>query len=60
VYFNSLGEVSVDPVEDGGFAILNTPVGIQEVIVENHENEKISSQVFYAKDSMTYLAHFAD
>lgn len=60
VYFGSTGQVSMTPIENGGFAIFNVPVGTSEVIVENKDNEKIASQAFYSKSSMTYLAHFAD
>jgi hypothetical protein len=60
VYFGATGEISMSPIENGGFAIFNVPVGTSEVIVENKDNEKISSQAFYSKSSMNYLAHFAD
>ncbi len=60
VYFGSTGEVSMTPIENGGFVILNIPEGISEIIVENKDNEKIASQAFYSKASMYYLAHFAD
>jgi hypothetical protein len=60
VYFGATGEVSMTPIANGGFAIFNVPVGTTEVIVENKDNEKIFSQAFYSKSSMTYLAHFAD
>ena len=60
VYFGSTGQVSMTPIENGGFIIFNIPVGTTEVIVENKDNEKIASQAFYSKASLNYLAHFAD
>jgi hypothetical protein len=60
VYFGATGEVSMTPIANGGFVIFNVPEGISEIIVENKDNEKIASQAFYSKASMTYLAHFAD
>ena len=60
VYFNSAGELSAQPVPNGGFVIFNVPLGIQEIIIENKDNDKISSQAFYSKSSMIYLSHFLD
>ncbi len=60
VYFGATGEVSMVPIQNGGFIIFNIPVGTTEVIVENKDSEKIASQAFYSKSSMYYLAHFAD
>ncbi len=60
VYFGSTGQVSMTPIENGGFVVFNVPVGTSEIIVVNKDSEKIASQAFYSKASMYYLAHFID
>jgi hypothetical protein len=60
IYFDSTGLLSITPIENGGFVIFNVPLGTQEIIIENKDDEKIFSQAFYSKDSMTYLAHFSE
>lgn len=60
VYFNAAGEISLTPLENGGFVVFNVPAGTQEIIVNNKDNDKISSQAFYSKAAMNYLAHFIE
>ncbi len=60
IYFNSAGELSVTPFENGGFAIFNVPLGTQEVIINNMDTHQVSTQAFYSKTSFIYLTHFTE
>lgn len=60
IYFDSNGNIFESPVPNGGFIILNMPKGIQEVILQDEETDRTSSQVFYVKSGTNYLSHFTD
>ena len=58
VYFNSLGQVSPDPVIGGGFILFNVPNGAHEIVLQERNSEKIYSQVFNVQAQEISVAHF--
>jgi hypothetical protein len=60
VYFTKEGELSETPQANGGFIMFNVPAGTREIVLQNLETDKISSQVISVQDQEIAAITFGD
>lgn len=60
VYFDQHGLVVAAPVVGGGFVLFNVPMGVNEVIVQEKNSDRIFSQVFEVRINQVSAAHFSE
>ena len=60
VYFDQQGSAVSQPVAGGGFILFNVPMGINEVIVQEKNTDRIFSQVYEVKINQVSSSHFSE